>query len=43
MRILSLKVTSKQVHDGKILLEVINDTTIKNNKIIDTGIMGSLH
>jgi len=39
-RVLSLKVTSKQVHDRKVLRELINDITIKNNKIIiDTIIM----
>ena len=38
-RILSLIVTSEQVHDGKILPELIDDITIKQNKIIDTAIM----
>ena len=34
-RILSLQVTSEQVHDGKILPELIDDITIKQNKIVD--------
>jgi hypothetical protein len=38
-RILSLQVTSEQVHDSKVLPELINDITIKDNKIIDTAIM----
>jgi hypothetical protein len=39
-RILSLKVTNKQVHDEKVLPELINDIMKKNNKvIIDTAIM----
>jgi len=39
-RVLSLKATFKQVHDRKVLPELINDMTIKNNKIIiDTIIM----
>jgi transposase len=38
-RILSLLVTSEQVHDGKVLPELVDDITIKNNKIIDTAIM----
>jgi IS5 family transposase len=38
-RILSLDVTSEQVHDGKILPELVDDITIKNNKEIDTAIM----
>ena len=37
-RILSLHVTSEQVHDGKILPELINDITIKQNKIVNTVI-----
>lgn len=38
-RILSLKVTNKQVQDGKVSPEMINDITKKNNKIIiDTAI-----
>ena len=38
-RILSLIVTSEQVHDGKILPQLIDDITIKQNKVIDTAIM----
>ena len=38
-RVLSLKVTSEQVHDGKVLPELIDDITIKQNKVIDTAIM----
>jgi Transposase DDE domain len=38
-KILSLQVTSEQVHDGKVLPELIDDIIIKNNKIIDTAIM----
>jgi hypothetical protein len=38
-RVLSLKVTSEQVHDGKVLPELIDDITIKNNKIVETAIM----
>lgn len=38
-RVLSLKVTSEQVHDGKVLSELIDDITIKQNKIIETAIM----
>ena len=38
-RILSLIVTTEQVHDGKILPELIDDITIKQNKVIDTAIM----
>jgi hypothetical protein len=38
-RVLSLKVTSEQVHDGKVLPELINDILIKQNKIIETAIM----
>ena len=38
-RILSLHVTSEQVHDGKILPELIDDITIKKqNKIVNTVI-----
>jgi hypothetical protein len=36
--ILSLHVTSEQVHDGKILSELIDDITIKQNKIVNTVI-----
>ncbi|HEX2407219.1 MAG TPA: IS5 family transposase [Nitrososphaeraceae archaeon] len=38
-RILSLNVTSEQVHDGKVLSELVDDITIKQNKIVDTAIM----
>src|SRR5574339_1202315 len=38
-RVLSLKVTSEQVHDGKVLPELIDDITIKQNKMIETAIM----
>ena len=38
-RILSLHVTSsEQVHDGKVLPELVDDITIKQNKIIDMTI-----
>ena len=37
-RILSLHVTSEQVHDGKILPELIDDITIKQNKIVKSVI-----
>jgi len=37
-RILSLIVTSEQVHDGKVLPELIEDITIKQNKEIDMTI-----
>ena len=35
-RILSLDVTSEQVHDGKVLSKLVDDITIKQNKEIDT-------
>ena len=39
-RILSLHVTSEQVlHDGKVLPELVDDITIKQNKMIETAIM----
>ena len=38
-RILSLNVTSEQVHDGKVLSGLVDDITIKQNKIVDTAIM----
>ncbi|MGI9010537.1 MAG: IS5 family transposase [Nitrososphaeraceae archaeon] len=38
-RVLSLKVTSEQIHDGKVLPELIDDITIKQNKVIETAIM----
>jgi IS5 family transposase len=37
-RILSLHVTSEQVHDGKVLPKLIEDITIKQNKEIDMTI-----
>jgi IS5 family transposase len=37
-RILSLKVTSEQVHDGKVLPELVDDITIKQNKKVNTAI-----
>ncbi len=38
-RVLSLKVTSEQIHDGKVLPELIDDIIIKQNKVIETAIM----
>jgi hypothetical protein len=38
-RILSLHVTSEQVHDGKVLPKLVEDITIKQNKKIDAAIM----
>jgi hypothetical protein len=38
-RILSLNVTSEQVNDGKVLSGLVDDITIKQNKIVDTAIM----
>ena len=37
-RILSLHVTSEQVHDSKVLPKLIEDITIKQNKIVDSMI-----
>ena len=37
-RILSLDVTSEQIHDGKVLPVLIEDITIKQNKIVNTVI-----
>ncbi len=37
-RILSLQVTSEQVHDGKVLPKLVDDITIKQNKEIDMTI-----
>ncbi|HET7643166.1 MAG TPA: IS5 family transposase [Nitrososphaeraceae archaeon] len=37
-RILSLIVTSEQVHDGKLLPQLIDDITIKQNKIVNSTI-----
>ncbi len=42
-RILSLDVTSEKVHDGKVLLELIDDITIKQNKVIETAIMDGFY
>jgi hypothetical protein len=38
-RILSLQVTSEQVHDGKVLPKLVDDITIKQNKIVENAIM----
>ena len=38
-RILSLEVTSEEVHDGKILPKLLDDITIKQNKVVETAIM----
>ena len=39
-RILSLQVTSEEVHDGKVLSKLVDEiTAVKNNKMIDTAIM----
>ncbi len=38
-RILSLDVTSEQVHDGKVLPVLIEDITIKQNKIVNTAVI----
>ena len=38
-KILSLQVTSEQVHDGKVLPELVDDITIKQNKVVETAIM----
>jgi len=37
-RILSLHVTSEEVHDGKVLPKLVDDITIKQNKIVNTVI-----
>jgi transposase len=37
-RVLSLKVTSEQIHDGKVLPDLVDDITIKQNKEIDMTI-----
>ena len=37
-RVLSLKVTSEQVHDGKVLSELIDDITINQNKAVESVI-----
>ncbi len=38
-RILSLHVTSEEVHDGKVLRKLIDEITVKNNKMIYTAII----
>jgi len=38
-RILSLQVTSEQVHDGKVLPKLVDDITIKQNKVVENAIM----
>ena len=38
-RILSLQVTSEKVHDGKVLPELVDDITIKQNRIVEIAIM----
>jgi transposase len=38
-RILSLHVTSEQVHDGKVLPKLVDDITIKQNKVVENAIM----
>ena len=38
-RILSLIVTSEKIHDGKVLPDLVNDITIKQNKVVETAIM----
>jgi len=38
-RIISLDVTSEQVRDGKVLPELVNDITIKQNKVVENAIM----
>ncbi len=37
---LSLKVTSEQVHDSHVLPELVDDIIIKQNKVVETAIMG---
>ena len=37
--ILSLQVTSEKVHDGKVLSELVDDITIKQNRVFETAIM----
>ncbi len=34
-----MQVTSEQVHDGKVLPELVDDIIIKQNKMIETAIM----
>jgi hypothetical protein len=38
-RILSLQVTSEQVHDGKVLPKLVDDITLKQNKVVENAIM----
>jgi hypothetical protein len=38
-RILSLQVVSEEVHDGKVLSKLVDEITVKNNKMIDTAII----
>jgi hypothetical protein len=42
-RILSLQVTSEQVHDGQVLPILVEDITIKQNKEIDMTIADSAY
>ena len=42
-RILSLHVTSNQVHDSKVPPQLIHDITINQNKIIDSMIADCAH
>lgn len=37
-RILSLEVTNEKVHDGKVLPKLVDDITIKQNKIVESAI-----
>ena len=37
-KIISLDVTSEQVHDGKVLSELIDDITINQNKTVESVI-----
>jgi hypothetical protein len=38
-KILSLHVTSEQVHDSHVLPELVDDIIIKQNKVVETAIM----
>jgi hypothetical protein len=42
-RILSLPVTSEQIHDSKVLPKLIDDMTIKQNKIVDSMIADGVY
>jgi IS5 family transposase len=42
-RILSLHVTSEQVHDGKVLPKLVDDITIKQNKVVETVVMDGVY